>query len=140
LLTHFEEKRGDDFSVDRLGKSSLDRKVIAYLKPRADAAGKLFSKPKSFGGWAVLHAREIKKDRARPGLQIVASPVNDPEPNDNVYHAHIDRPADMEAAFFALHLRHLFTTYGKVEPVAPASVSEPWWRRFVDPVLKLFGL
>lgn len=40
LLTHFEETRGDDYSIDRLGRSSIDKRVVNYVKPRAEAAGR----------------------------------------------------------------------------------------------------
>jgi hypothetical protein len=42
LLTHFEESRDDEWWLDRLGRSSADRKVISYLTPRAQAAGSTF--------------------------------------------------------------------------------------------------
>ena len=143
LLTHFEETRGDDFSVDRLGKSGLDKKVIFYLKPRAEAAGKLFTKTKRFDGWAVISAREITKNRKRAGFKIVACPVNDPVPNDNLYHAHICRPADVEPEYMALRLRHLFTTYGKIEAVAPPDINAHWWdgiSTILQRFIRIFGL
>jgi hypothetical protein len=141
LVTHFEETRGVDYSVDRLGRSSIDRRVVAYLRPRAEAAGKTFRKPKTFNGWAVLPARELTKVRKRPGLTLQASPVSDPEPLDNRYHAHVVRPADLDATLMALYLRHLFITHGSVEAVESAK-SKPqkpsWWRSLIQTVVSLF--
>lgn len=122
-LTHFEETRGDEWSLDRLGKSSIDRKVVAYLRPRAELAGRTFRKPKSFDGWAVLPVRELTKARKTPALQVMASPIKNQAPNDNIYHAHTLKPQHMEAAYMALHLRHLFATYGAVEIIKTEQLS-----------------
>jgi hypothetical protein len=48
LLSHFET-RGDEYLLDRLGKSSVDRRVGAYLMPKAEAAGHTFRNPKRGG-------------------------------------------------------------------------------------------
>jgi hypothetical protein len=117
LVSHFEETRGNDWSLDRLGKSSVDPRVVTYLKPRAEAAGRTFRKPKPFDGWFVLPARALTGVYRPPKLQVIASPIVEPEPNDNKYHAHVCKPPDMDQAWMALHLRHLFTTYGKPEYV-----------------------
>jgi hypothetical protein len=140
LVTHFEEERDDEISVDRLGRTGIDKRVVAFLKPRADLAGGKFRKPKTFNGWVVLSARELRKDRAnRRGLQIVASPISDPTPNDNPYHAHIRRPSDLDSTMTALYLRHLFTTYGKVEPVSSAEAKRSWWGRLVERIMVEFA-
>lgn len=122
-LTHFEETRGSEWSLDRLGKSGIDRKVVAYLKPRAESAGETFRKPKSFDGWAVLPVRELTKPRKPPTLPVMASPITNQAPNDNIYHARTLKPQHMEAAYMALHLRHLFTTYRRVEKIKTAQSS-----------------
>jgi hypothetical protein len=96
-LTHFEETRGSEWSLDRLGRSGIDKKVVAYLRPRAESAGETFMKPKSFDGWAVLPVRELTKARRKPTLPVMASPVNDEAPNDNIYHAHTLKPQHMDA-------------------------------------------
>jgi hypothetical protein len=139
LVTHFEEARDDEISVDRLGKTGIDKRVTAFLKPRADSAGGKFRKPKTFNGWVVLPAQELRKVRDRPGLQIVPSPINDPAPNDNPYHAHVRRPSNMDSMVTALYLRHLFTTYGKVEPVNPGQAKRSWWAGAIDQVQRFFA-
>ena len=131
LLTHFEETRGDEYSLDRLGKSGIDKRVVAYLKPRAEAAGRSFRKPKLFDGWAVLPARELTSARRPPSCALVASPVDAPEPGDNKYHAHVVRPQNVDPTHMALHLRHLFTTYGKVEPVRRGNRRRAWLNHFL---------
>jgi hypothetical protein len=115
-LTHFEETRDREVSLDRLGASGIDRRVVRYLAPRAEAAGRSFRNAKAFDGWAVVPARELVQARKPPRLPVIASPIIDkPEPEDNVYHAHVARPDDLTPYFMALHLRLLFTNYGRVE-------------------------
>jgi hypothetical protein len=136
LLSHFEETRGDEYSLDRLGKSSVDKRVTSYLTPRADAAGLTFRKPKAFNGWAVLPARELVNARRAPRCEVIASPIDEPEPNDNKYHAHVARPLDVDPLHMAPHLRHLFTTYGKVEAVQRRPSHGGWLDRILAlPVL-----
>jgi hypothetical protein len=119
LLTHFEETRSSEYSLDRLGATGADRRVLAYLQPRADAAGRTFGKPKTFDGWATLPAKELSSARKKPDLPVVPSPI--PEEGDendikgNRYHAHVCRPDDMDPDHMAHHLRHLFTSYGSIE-------------------------
>ena len=132
LLIHFEEKRGDEYSLDRLGRSGIERGVVAYLKPRAEAAGTTFRNPKSFDGWAVVAARELVNARRAPSLAVIPSPVNNPEPNDNIYHAHVLKPQHMEAQYMALHLRHLFATYGKVHNVRREQSFWQWFSGIVS--------
>jgi hypothetical protein len=116
-LNHFEETRGSEVSLDRLGATGLDRKVIGYLTPRAQAAGKTFGKSKNFDGWVVVTAKELVSAKRDPSLPVLASPVLGDEPNDNMYHAHVVRPDTHDYYMMALHLKHIFTTYGKVHTV-----------------------
>lgn len=126
-LTNFEETRDTEYSLDRIGKSGIDKKVVAYLEPRAVTAARGFKKPKSFNGWAVIAAHELLKAKKAPSLQLVAAPIGGEEPNDNIYHAHALRPEEVNQTFMAYHLRHLFTQYGKIH-----SVQQPpdWFQRF----------
>lgn len=127
-LTNFEETRDLDYSLDRLGQSSVDRRVVGYLKPRAEAAAKdNYHKPKTFNGWAVLRARELINARVDPKLPVIASPVLDAEPDDNKYHAHVRRPQDMQPRYMALHLRDLFGRFGKLESVSKQNRSWIDW-------------
>lgn len=141
-LHHFEEKRSNETSVDRLGATSIDRKVRGYLLKRADTAGRKFSKPKPFDGWAVVQAKHIAQTGSdTPDCLCVASPIKDPEPDDNVYHAHIARPNATTHYLMALHLRNVFTTKGSVEKVSTeasagqSSIAQlrlfarDWWQR-----------
>lgn len=54
--------------------------------------------------------------------------MNLPEPNDNIYHAHVVRPANYDTHMMALHLCHVFTTYGKFEQNKSQEAS--FWDRF----------
>lgn len=139
LVTHFEEGRDDEYSLDRLGRSGIDGKVVAYLKPRAQAAGKTFRKLKSFDGWAVLSAKELINARRSPSLPIISSPVEDAEPKDNAYHAHVVRPQNMDPMHMALHLRHLFVTYGKVKNMRPEDRRWRWLVFILSLPTRLFG-
>lgn len=136
LITHFEETRDADLSLDRLGKSGVDGRVMSYLLPRALDAGTRFHRPKRFDGWAVLRSTELGKPRQGRPLMVVPSPIlgNGNEQADekdltlNIYHAHVTKPDDMDAYDMALHLKHLFTRYGQVHAVNTLGKSAP--RRF----------
>jgi hypothetical protein len=129
-FNHFEETRGDEVSLDRLGASGIDRKVLNYLGPRADAAGQTFNKAKRFDGWAVVPARELAQARKEPKLPVIPSPVEDTEPSDNAYHCHVVRPDPLSSYFMALHLKHIFTSYGRVHSVDTAEAD--WVTRFLN--------
>lgn len=130
-INHFLEKRGREISLDRMGQSSLDRKVMRFLESRARAHGQNFAKPQEFNGWVRVAAKEITQPRG-PGAQnampIIPSPIDEPEPNDNPYHAHIERPEALDAYVAALHLRHVFTTNGVVERNAD---QQPTWNDWI---------
>jgi hypothetical protein len=116
-LRNFQEKRDREYSLDRLGRSSVEPKVLTYLLPRATQAASKFRDPKRFDGWAVLRARELTKARVGANVWIEPSPVAGRGFDENIYHAHALRPEDKEDYSFALHLRHLFTAYGQIERV-----------------------
>jgi hypothetical protein len=123
-LNNFEETRGDEVSLDRLGASGFDHKVSTYLLPRAENAGKTFAKPKSFDGWATVRAKELINAKKPPMLPVFASPVTDPVPNDNIYHAHVVAPSTHEPYMMALHLKHIFTTCGDVQKTHSLGVNQ----------------
>jgi hypothetical protein len=127
-FNHFEESRGNEVSLDRLGASGIDRKVSNYLVPRARAAGETFAKSKKFDGWAVVPAKELIQAKRDPKLPVHASPVQDLEPKDNLYHAHVIRPDNFDSYIMALHLRHIFTSYGKVHSV---DAKEKGWQEYL---------
>jgi hypothetical protein len=136
-LTHFEEKGGNDYSLDRLGRSCVDRKVIGYLRLRAENDAKKFHKSKRFDGWFCLVARELTKIKFEPQ----ASPINGVELEENIYHAHVLRPDEVPPDLMAFRLRQLFVTRGKLEPV---SSNQPSWRKnvewFVNRLLEFLGI
>jgi hypothetical protein len=116
-LNHFLDKRSRDLSLDRMGQSSLDRKVVRFLEPRAKAHGQSFAKPQEFNGWARVAAKEITQPRGGNAMPVLPSPIDAADPKDNPYHAHLERPEAVDPYEAALHLRHVFTTYGSVERV-----------------------
>lgn len=131
-LRHFEEKRDGQVSLDRLGRTSFDKAIVRYLKPRADKAGAKFSSPKVFHGWAVLTARKFASPPAPTGyaLSVIASPENGNDLDENIYHAHV---ADQQRDYYgmALHLRELFETYGTIERVAEQATLVKRENRFL---------
>lgn len=137
-ITHFEETRGTQISLDRLGGTGVDRKVVNYLLPRARAAGKKFSKPKPFDGWAFIRADKLANAPRPPSFQVTSSPVNELEPDDNIYHAHVERPNDMSSYSMALHLRHLFTHYGDIKSIARIGQKSGVGRWFTNNALVNF--
>ena len=114
-LRHFEDRRSENVSLDRLGATALDKKVVEFLKPRAEAHGRERTKPVRFEGWFHVAVRDLAEATRGPRFQVVSSPVNGPEPSDNPYHAHVVRPELVDDHFAALQLRHLFTRHGKLE-------------------------
>ncbi|WP_337660334.1 hypothetical protein [Anderseniella sp. Alg231-50] len=117
-LHHSTEKRDKEFSLDRLGRIGIEKKVVRFVSQRAFAAGGKFDKPREFNGWAVVRVSELLKARQQPKLLLVSSPVKNPEPDDNPYHAHAIITQDMTPHLAALHLRHIFTKHGCIEEVS----------------------
>lgn len=127
-LRHFLEKRDGLVSLDLLGKTSIEKGIVRYLRPRADRAGERFRPPKAFHGWAVLTARKFGSPPAQAGfaLSVIASPESGGEMDENIYHAHIAIPEDMHYYTMALHLRELFETHGTIErALEPARPVKP---------------
>lgn len=117
---HFEEKRDAQISVDRLGQTSVDKSVVRYLRPRAAVASGRFRPPRAFTGWAVITAGKLEKPPApHRSHAVIPSPEVGDELNENVYHAHITTPPDLDAYSMALHLRELFVAYGSITRIEP---------------------
>jgi len=112
-LRNFEETRGDEFSIDRLGMSSVDKRVKGFLKPLAEAAGQKFQRPKRFDGWATAPSKRVISPARGAPIPVVASPEN-----GNPYHAHlVTSDVLSEAVSFrhyhmALFMRELFSGTG----------------------------
>lgn len=119
-IRHFEDRDGE-VSLDRLGRTSIEKAVVQYLLTRADRAGEKFSYLKVFHGWAVLTARKFGSPPAPPGhaLSVIASPENGNDLDANIYHAHVADP-QKDRYVMALHLRELFVTHGTLRVVRQA--------------------
>jgi hypothetical protein len=119
-LDHFmETRKGGDISLDRLGRSGVDGRVLRYLDVRCQRWAAKFHRSKKFEGWASLKAGVITGDRKVP-LSIVASPDAgfEEQLDDNEYHAHIPLPERVKEEFdigylVALHLKRLYERDGK---------------------------
>jgi hypothetical protein len=122
-LRNFQETRDSEYSFDRLGRSSIEPAVRAYLEPRAHHAGTKFHRPKTFNGWAFVRARELVNAKRGNAIAIFPSAESGSGLDANEYHGHAARPASQSDYEFALHLRNLFTSYGDVE-----LVERPTWQ------------
>ena len=123
-LRNFQEKRDREFSLDRLGLTGIDKKVLNYLLPRARAASTKFKAPKSFDGWVVLRADVVVKPPVGSGFPVHPSPIAGDGLDENKFHAHALLPESAEPDDryrTALHLRHIFGTYGTIHQVASDS-------------------
>ena len=126
-MSHFEEKRGDKLSVDRLGRSSVERAVTRFLRPLATAAGQSFQKPKSFDGWVAIPNQKFTKP-VKPSVPVLPLIPSPEEGND--YHAHLlttQITANNPSGYYfaALHLREVFTGPGsQIHPANPGSDVE----------------
>lgn len=122
-LRHFEETRDNEFSLDRLGSTGVDKKVVGYLRVRANFQATTFRPTRAFNGWAVIGVRELTRPHkfARLSvLSVVPSPQNGVGLSENLYHAHVVRPDGVDSYFMALHLRQVFTKHGTVRVAGPA--------------------
>lgn len=112
-IRNFEETRGDEFSVDRMGKTSVDRRVKAYLKLLAEAVGRSFHEPKSFDGWATAPGKRVCFPARSAAIPLRVSPEN-----GNPYHAHLETADLLPGAgtfrhyHVALFMRELFSGAG----------------------------
>jgi hypothetical protein len=117
-VSHFEEKRDAQVSVDRMGRSSVETSVLKYLAPRVVASGDRRTPRRSFDGWAVIKVKDLTAEYKGHRLSIVSAPIAGESPEENPYHAHILLQPGSTAAgdpyFLALHLRNLFEKYGEV--------------------------
>jgi hypothetical protein len=147
-LRHFEEKRGREFSLDRLGRGAINKGVQGYLLPRARAAGAKFNPTKQFDGWVTLRVGALLNPPGSPNLRrpesVVASPETGEGLEENVYHAHALMPEGLDYYSMALHMRELFTTHGKVHrahsPDSPAVQRTPLKSRLAMAWKWLIGL
>jgi hypothetical protein len=123
-LRNFIERRDPQFSIDRLGRSNIEEKILKYLFPRALHQARRFTPPRRFDGWATLQVKHLLQPPA--GLKsangdgvwpVSASPIDGSlEPlEDNAYHAHITTPQQDPTGYSnALRLRELFTQKGAI--------------------------
>jgi len=137
-LRNFEPTSDNEFSVDRVGEGCCNPKVISYLLPRADAAGKRGHTLRTFHGWLTVPAKKLlATSQAGTQWQLVPSPDSgtkvdgvdvrwsDDNLLQNRYHAHIPVPRSAEApskeerALFAFLAREVFVKGEK--HLAPAA-------------------
>ena len=119
---HFMETREDgELSLDRLGRSNAEKRVLTYLQPRCDHAGARFQRQRNFEGWAGFQVQQIRQNK-NLSLSVEASPIRSDSPTDNDiedndYHSHILIPSNLgkhPEYLVALHLKHLFDRFGKL--------------------------
>lgn len=137
--SHFEETRGNDVSVDRLGRTGTETKVCHLLQSKASLAAS--RRKLAFDGWAVIQAAELLVSRHGIQLALHPSPTikeNGVESSENPYHAHISDTSvrdngvmenGRKGYVLALHLRELFSQYGKIKT---ASAGKSQWHRLLE--------
>lgn len=127
-LRNFRQVEGDPhFSVDRLGKTGIEKGVKAYLRIRAEWEGARRKPQRRFEGWVWRGAADLEKGEQGQAFPVIPSPkrrdVLDgtrgtegaPE-SENIYHAHIDLDPALSSYLNALLIRETFTR-GKVEKI-----------------------
>jgi hypothetical protein len=124
-ITHFEEKRDSQFSIDRLGRGNIEPAVIKYLEPRAIADAAKTHNPRRFDGWVHTTVR-VLLETAEPALGCEVKPSaldgkevatdntvwDDRNLAQNKYHAHIVISDVWKPSLFALVARQKFTKPG----------------------------
>jgi hypothetical protein len=139
-LYHFQETRGaGEVSLDRLGKTGIEKAVKKYLNPRARADGTKFKPPRSFEGWFYVTAVELRQPVHGPPLALVYSPVghiDGEELSGNQFHAHVERPSsfsdDYADDLMAMHLKTIFERDYRFEPAIPVDAPPSWLRQLID--------
>ena len=132
-LSHFMEKRHPgDVSMDRLGRTGIERQVIGFLDPKARQAGCRMNPVADFGGWVFITARQLNSSTSGLPLVLVSSPTASAEDEsviDNPYHAHVERPFGLppghEATYLALQLKHIFESNLCFHPCLNRPMCDP---------------
>jgi hypothetical protein len=119
-LRNFEIRNDREFSLDLVGDSVCNQKVIRYLEPRAADAGGKFHHPRTFHGWLIVAARMLQMPEPRMTLVVWRSPVRGPgvdgaeaawsddNLDQNFYHAHVGVPDEIASGYFAFVAREIF--------------------------------
>ena len=126
-LRNFQEKRSPEYSLDRMGKTGVQQQVLVYLTPLAEMHANSFQPAKKFVGWATVQANKLSNPPKGEPIDLFASPINTPGVPENVYHAHARRSGGINDYSYSLHLRELFTRYGKVLPIIKIDDLTPNW-------------
>ena len=84
----------------------------------------------------MFSAKELANPHSGPHLAVHASPVNDPEPDDNIYHAHVVRPVNYGSYEMALYLRHVWETGGKKFEQNISQEASFWGRYWQHPFIR----
>lgn len=150
-IDHFIEKRGREFSIDRLGRTSIDHKVVAYLKPRCNHVLKE-RQAKRFDGWAIASAKKLPKDSSwtlhPSGIREkdaggVVEAWSETDLKQNMYHGHVLMPATVDNRLFAFDIREQFVNVGGVYPIVRPPICERIYKlvvRLLKKARRLSGL
>lgn len=123
-IENFREKRSPEVSLDRLGRTGIERRVLEYLQPRCESHANGFKPRRTFDGWAVIKAKDLtNKWKDIPKWELSVSPVAEEDGKElsgNRYHAHarchgVDHSED-NGLTVALQLRHLYERFGELHP------------------------
>jgi|SRR5450759_122283 hypothetical protein len=120
-LYHFEENRDREVSIDRLGATSIDRKVKVYLNPRGHHAAARLHKS-DFQGWAATKAKELQSPAQGSPLEILSLPIaaqDGDELSENSFHGRILTPERYDSHDMAIRLKYIFERNYHLEPCIP---------------------
>lgn len=144
-LRHFIETRDDrQFSVDRLGETGVNKRVVKYLTPRCTEAASSFAEPRHFDGWAYVSVRNLLQGAPKVDWRIEPSPEagtdlspakiqwSDENLEQNVYHAHVAMPDGVGSYDFGLQIRQKFVKHGDVLRADRQSFKAGMLRRWHD--------
>ena len=120
-----------EVSLDRLGETGLDERVVSFLSVAACRQGAARKPPKTFYGWQHIRAETLANPPVGPyKFQVKPSPValGDPQdPEHNPFHAHVEPPVSngnvLESTTVALYLQMLFSKYGEYRQYATGTSS-----------------
>jgi hypothetical protein len=147
-VRNFQEKRDRELSLDRLGRTNVEKPVVRYLLPRAKHSGGKMRPTRAFHGWAVIKVEHLVS--ATTSMPVSPSPIAGESEEDveaNLYHAHALLPDDLKldptaSLKHALYLRYLFVNKGFVEraPIETSTITDRTKRLILAGISRLARL
>ncbi len=125
-VSHFEDRQTGEVSVDRLGKTGIEKAVTGYLNLCAEEHAKSFKPIKLFLGWAVVKAKELQNPTKGDSIPLIASPTSADDGagiSENPYHAHATPINGLSAYTMSVLLAHIFNKHHRFETKTQRSTA-----------------